>query len=351
MALPASLRERLNGARRRARRSSLRALGIAPDLQAGVEDALRLGLVSGVTIQEDAPWRSHSVWVPVMGGLVHRSFPPRRTYLLRDVTVNSKTGAHYLARGQLVAETSAWPPLHVQYAEGYSKRPRFTCTAPTIVMPTTGFYHWLIEDLPAAIRAKRAFPSSVIAVGPSPGPYLLQGLEMLGYSHISIPRWARLDEAVVATKTMDTGWPDPLDLEEIRGAFLPLSSHSESRKLFVRRRAATRVPVNQTEVERQLAEHGFQPIDPGSLTLLEQIDAFRSASHIVGVHGGALANLAWCSPGARVIELFPKGHVVPCYSALCSLVGATYSSIVQRSGDSRWALDVEQILGLLEESA
>ena len=35
----------------------------------------------------------------------------------------------------------------------------------------------------------------------------------------------------------------------------------------------------------------------------EQVDLFCNAEHIVGLHGAGLANIVFCQPGTRVIEL------------------------------------------------
>ena len=47
--------------------------------------------------------------------------------------------------------------------------------------------------------------------------------------------------------------------------------------------------------------------------MADQIRAFGEADVIVAPHGAALANLAFCSPGAALLELFPAQSFVADY--------------------------------------
>jgi capsular polysaccharide biosynthesis protein len=87
------------------------------------------------------------------------------------------------------------------------------------------------------------------------------------------------------------------------------------RGIYVTRGTArnNRVVLNEPDVTSALAERGFAVIDPGQMSVREQIAAFAEASVIVAPHGAALANLAFASPGASVIELFPAAYAKPDY--------------------------------------
>ncbi len=57
----------------------------------------------------------------------------------------------------------------------------------------------------------------------------------------------------------------------------------------------------------------FACVDPGSMSVAQQIATFAEADVIVAPHGAALANLVFCSPGASLLELFPAGTLVADY--------------------------------------
>jgi capsular polysaccharide biosynthesis protein len=75
--------------------------------------------------------------------------------------------------------------------------------------------------------------------------------------------------------------------------------------------------VNEEQVLALLSERGFTALDPGALSVAEQIRACATASVIVGAHGAGLANIMFAGPGAAVVELFPAGDALPdCYWTL-----------------------------------
>lgn len=83
---------------------------------------------------------------------------------------------------------------------------------------------------------------------------------------------------------------------------------SRYERLFVRRVPGWgrgRDMHNEAEVARRLEAQGFLLIEPGVMPLEEQIAAFASARHVVGVCGAAMTNIAFCQPGTKVTMLWP----------------------------------------------
>jgi capsular polysaccharide biosynthesis protein len=83
---------------------------------------------------------------------------------------------------------------------------------------------------------------------------------------------------------------------------------------------------NEAEIWRQLEAAGFEFFDPTNEP--EAGAAFHAAEAVVGVHGAALANLAFCRPGTRVLELVPSDQCVPFYLSLSTGGGLVYDCIV-----------------------
>jgi len=146
----------------------------------------------------------------------------------------------------------------------------------------------------------------------------------------------------------------------------PPCSGSRRRKLYVPRRGVRQI-TNAAELETRLAALGFEEFDPtqglGSIATLQE------ATHIVGVHGAALANLVFCRTGTRVLELMPTDIAYhensTFYTSLCAAAGLPYGVLVGRSQRNRLSsispqtdadftvpiVDFEQaIRALLEES-
>lgn len=103
----------------------------------------------------------------------------------------------------------------------------------------------------------------------------------------------------------------------------------EQKRLLYIPRKGKRGLVNEAEVEEELERRGFEAFEPAGKTGLEV--TFADVSHIVGVHGAALANLVFCRPGTRVLELLPSDTPWPFYYSLCASGGMPYGVIVGKS--------------------
>jgi len=112
----------------------------------------------------------------------------------------------------------------------------------------------------------------------------------------------------------------PSDLERVPGRRIYVSRGHERH---------TRSLTNEDEVRELLGARGFTVVDPGAMPVAEQIRTFGEAEWIVAPHGAALANLAFASPGASVIEMFAPDYVQGCYWKLADCVeGLTYRYLV-----------------------
>ena len=125
----------------------------------------------------------------------------------------------------------------------------------------------------------------------------------------------------------------------LRELLLPkVDTSGPPRRLYITRgpSANNRTVRNEAEVIALLTERGFEPIDPGQMSVRDQIAAFATATAVVAPHGAALANLHFCSPGSSVVELFPQGTLLPDFWRLASGVpGLTYRYVSARGGPKR----------------
>ena len=66
--------------------------------------------------------------------------------------------------------------------------------------------------------------------------------------------------------------------------------------------------INDIEVSNFLESKGFTKYKVGQLPFKRQISLFKNAKIIVGAHGAAFANLIFCEPRTKIIEIKPKNH-------------------------------------------
>ena len=119
----------------------------------------------------------------------------------------------------------------------------------------------------------------------------------------------------------------PWLVEFLRGT-VPAPENVPARRLYIQRRSSRRI-LNEAQLLPLLEEHGFEIYDPA-----EHADSpadFAAASIVVGVHGAGLAGVAFCRPGACVLELIPEDHVMPYWYTLSEAGGLRYGYLI---GDS-----------------
>ena len=61
--------------------------------------------------------------------------------------------------------------------------------------------------------------------------------------------------------------------------------------------------TNEDEVKKYLLKNNFALVKLHDIKFSDQVELFYNAKCIVGLHGGGFANLAFCKPGTKVIEL------------------------------------------------
>lgn len=96
----------------------------------------------------------------------------------------------------------------------------------------------------------------------------------------------------------------------LRNKLLPMASDCNcnfSKKIFISRNDASfRTIENEDEIFELFKERGFERYCLSELSVLEQVALFYNAESIAGAHSSGFANLIYCNPGTKVIEVFQK---------------------------------------------
>jgi capsular polysaccharide biosynthesis protein len=98
-------------------------------------------------------------------------------------------------------------------------------------------------------------------------------------------------------------------------------------KIFVSRHSQNRMLHNQEAVEAVMRQRGFAIVDPGQMTLPEQISLFKGATTVVGPLGAALTNVAFCPRGSKVVALTPQSFPDTFFWFLCQHRGHDYKEV------------------------
>ena len=121
----------------------------------------------------------------------------------------------------------------------------------------------------------------------------------------------------------------------LRKKFLNISTISKKElplKFYIDRKDSTsntkdlRKIINEDKVIEILRKNGYTPICLADLSLLDQVKIFKNATDIVGLHGAGFANLPFCNPGAKLLEIktFDAGSM---YANIARLSNVVYDEI------------------------
>ena len=103
---------------------------------------------------------------------------------------------------------------------------------------------------------------------------------------------------------------------------------SKGRRLFLAREAGGRRQLlNQDEVAKELEAEGFESVNPGAMSIQEQMRLFAESEFVIGVHGAALTNFLFVPPDCRVVEL-ANGIEQPHIGDLSKARGLDYTIVI-----------------------
>ena len=86
----------------------------------------------------------------------------------------------------------------------------------------------------------------------------------------------------------------------------------------------------------------------------EQILLFQSADFIIGPHGAGLANLLFCEPGTKVIELMPSTEMRPFFWLIARKLGLVHgmqfcSSTPDQGFQGGVTVDIDKLEALIDK--
>ncbi|WP_375000991.1 DUF563 domain-containing protein [Aeromicrobium sp. CTD01-1L150] len=208
---------------------------------------------------------------------------------------------------------------------------RLPATTVSLASPasTRNYYHSLMDALPRWGILQEAMP------GMRPDRIVVshrtrwdaQLVAMLGLDDVELVEpvkdlCLRAERLLVPSLTNTTNLAPRWTTDWLRRMLPPRSTAGRPGRLYVTRGTAphTRRLVTEHQVWPGLERRGFTRIDPGTLSVQDQIDHFAAADVVVGVHGAGLVNLVFAPPGVRVLELFSPRYVDPGYWAITSNV-------------------------------
>lgn len=115
-------------------------------------------------------------------------------------------------------------------------------------------------------------------------------------------------------------------LRSVLGSLVENKLYSESINLLYisRERASRRRIVNENNLIHRLKNFGAKIVVLEDFTVSEQVLLFQRAKVIIGAHGAGFSNIAFCSGGAKLIDIFPETRANPCFAIFAHQAGVRY---------------------------
>lgn len=258
-----------------------------------------------------------------------------------DAAVSPRTGLVWLRTGAILGES--YGSLEQLMTWGYaahdlyaSPLPRLDTDRPVLPVAGCGYFHLILENLPHLLRAAHRVDELDLLLW-SDAPRYVQEVATLLQDEGALGDILRAPAPVLAPRVRIAGrrrGSGQFGREDVAalGAFATRvaarrPSQTPAERIYVTRAGASRSLANETAISAALFRLGFLAVDPGSLSIAQQMTLFRGASIIVGSHGAGLANLAWCAPRSAVIEIHRQERPNDCYARLSHLAGLDYVPI------------------------
>ncbi|MEM7792973.1 MAG: glycosyltransferase family 61 protein [Cyanobacteria bacterium P01_C01_bin.118] len=178
------------------------------------------------------------------------------------------------------------------------------------------YYHWTYETLPKLIylsnhRKELKIDKLYFHFGRLGHPYQRQALRSLGFQYWKIIDAKRIKSLkaseIVVIKLNETRLEPSVDLcKLIKSTFIKNPTANPTRRIYLTRDHVKtgRKIINENELRFLLDSYGFEIIVADNLSVAAQAKLFNQSNYIVSPHGAALANIAFCEPGAKILELF-----------------------------------------------
>jgi capsular polysaccharide biosynthesis protein len=228
-------------------------------------------------------------------------------------------------------------PIYLRPTLGSTEHVDGTALSLTARGTAINYYHFLFDAIGRFGVLEECLADAKIdaVVVPHASGYQRQLLELAGIPGPWIQ--PRRGHTITADRMLVPSNPNwalqapPATVAWLRDRLRPSAAAAGSpRRLYLTRGTTprTRRYVQEPELWPHLEQRGFTRLDPGTLTVQEQIDVFSRAEVIVSPHGAGLTNVTFSPHGVQVLELFASTYVHIGLWSICKALDADYRYLV-----------------------
>ena len=287
----------------------------------------------------------------------YRIFPERYVFLLKDIIFIKRKGVALTTDYKILRESYGsirklflWDNIRPFLS---SKHYEINDDYYYYYLPITGFYHFLLEEVPALLNALASNPSLKILTDKKnkyPG-YFKETLEFLFKDNlknriIDLDKNIKVKNALITQHFLMSGGVPKKDIELLNKHFSTIvdeNSNNNFEKIYISRiNNYKRRIENKVEIEKYLRKVGFHIVYMEKFNLKEQIKTVANANFIIAPHGAGLSHIIW-NPQKRkkIIEIFPSYIRNDCYASIGKTLGYNYDYIICNKIENKEVCDIQ----------
>lgn len=213
-------------------------------------------------------------------------------------------------------------------------------TLPGVYAPVnaTTYYHFVVEELTAALRAHALRQAIEILIPHGAPTYQLDAFSAMNFPVHQLSSPTALAEAIVVERGQESGWPRRDDIENLR-EHLKVPDSAKGKIVYVSRARSSRSLPIEADLEARLFDVGVKVLHAQELTWNDQLSTFKDVDILIGPHGAGLTNQVFMPSGGTVIELIDRGYFNPCFERLSAISGHRHFSFDVRGRSSQSVYD------------
>lgn len=311
------------------KRIALSALGNSPGRVTSLAREENLVEVQAEVLSVYSPGKLQEIFDPRSKLVRGHYFQERKVVRIYDVIVETKQGVVYSQDGKLLRESTCWPPF--QFYNSFPWNPGSNYLElkvdDAVILSSSSYGHWLLEDLPSTIDILAKHPHAVILVAANPPKYVRDYLSRVDNEVIFLNSPVRVRSLIMIEKSEDSGWPHPQDVITLQNFGSKITSSKEAEdsiQVYASRRKSKRSPANEAEIEKVFSSFGFQVHCLEDFNFYEEINLISNCTYLAGIHGSALMNSVWMSAKSTVYEIVNDSYWTEYGHRLPKIAGHTY---------------------------
>ncbi|MDA9737803.1 glycosyltransferase family 61 protein [Acidimicrobiaceae bacterium] len=218
------------------------------------------------------------------------------------------------------------------------------------------YFHWMTESLTRVLSFKKLNLELPILISEDFKnlEFVTKTLDLLriNYKIYENDRVFKVKNLLLTSHTAPAGNYNSNILFELHKNLNNGKKSNLRKRLWVSRKYSDRrYLINEDEIKPILDEYNIQVIYPEKMDYLEQVDLFRNAEFLGGVHGAALTNMLYMESNSKVLELraINDAHNNCHYSLAVGLGNKFYYLICENDTDSNFIVDPRQFKNTLIE--